>query len=167
MKSPLTEHPGPEREGLVRDHTLDWNRIMKTTWLSFALMLALLAGAGCRSPKIDVAPPTEADYPILAEIDRGAALDFDEDRVPALKRIARRPGLSPAVQLYLVNATYNRLYFHDSKVEMLVAIVNTPNFADSTRLAILKHLKKKIPFDSNHQVVLDAIEKRTGKPAKP
>src|SRR5687767_11263028 len=68
---------------------------------------------------VTVVPATGDDSATLAEIQAASKLDFDSGRLESLSAIARRPNLSPTVQVSLVNTAYKSLDFDSAKVSLL------------------------------------------------
>lgn len=142
---------------------------MKTR-ISFLLLLAatILLNTGCivihsESHRSTPSSSTPADQATASEIKAAGKLDFETARLNALTDIARRPALSPSAQAQLVEAAYSRLSMPDSKVSLLRAVIANPSFCDSTRQAIVDKLQQ-LPFDSNRQAVLSALNERAISP---
>lgn len=95
----------------------------------------------------------------MAEIDAAGQLDFESARLETLSNITKRPNLTPAVQVHLVNTTYRTVSFDSNKVDILRKIIARPDFSDATRQAIVSQLKK-LSFDSNRQDLLNRINVR-------
>lgn len=138
------------------------------------LLIALSLAAGCvvhvgsSSPKIQrevitkevvVVPAGTEDSGNIAEIDAAAQLSFDPARSGALKKVAQRPNLSPAVQVHLVNVTLKRVDFDPNKVEILQTLIANPCFSGSAKETILKQLNA-LSFEPNRAAILEAIQKR-------
>lgn len=111
-------------------------------------------------------PPTAAETATIAEIDAATRLSFDNQRLEALSRIARRPDLGTAPLTHLVHAAYRSLSFDNQKVELLKLIVANPGFNDATRHAIVSQLQR-LSFDNQRQEILAAIDRRLQAPAVP
>ena len=152
---------------------------MKTTIKSLLLGISVIVcgasltgcvvsiGGGTRTP--DHAPPAvvvtdSTDAATIAEIDAAAGLNMDNDRTHALVQIAERGALAAPVQVHLVNTTYRRLSFDNSKTHVLTKIIARPDFCDATRHAIVSQLNK-LSFDSNRQQILQQINERMKAPA--
>lgn len=90
------------------------------------------------------------------EIDAAASLQFDDAKVSALQKIARRPNLDPYAQVRLIWAAYTRLGFDDGKMAVITTVLNSPACADEARSAALDGLGH-LAFESNRQIVLDSI----------
>ncbi len=100
-----------------------------------------------------------ADAATIAEIDAAGRLNFDSGRVATLSQIAERNALGKTAQVHLVNTTYKRLSFDNSKTEVLSKIVARADFCDATRHAIVSQLNK-LSFDSSRQQILQQISER-------
>ena len=72
---------------------------------------------------------TTSDAATIAEIDAAAHLDFDAAKQQSLTQLAQRPGLTPPVQVHLVNIAYKSLTFDAAKVELLRALIANPAFS--------------------------------------
>ena len=104
-------------------------------------------------------PLSPADAATLAEIDAAARLNFSNARKDALRQIAARPNLSPAVQVHLVNVVYQSLTFDTAKVELLNALIGNPSFSDAARQAIVTQLNR-LSFETNKQAILRQLNDR-------
>jgi hypothetical protein len=109
--------------------------------------------------RVVVVPGTSEDTAAMAEIDAAAKLSFDASRLGALSAIAQRPSLSPPVQVHLVNVALRSLDFENSRMQVLLALVENPAFCNAAKETILTQLQK-LSFDNNRKAVMDAINKR-------
>ena len=104
-------------------------------------------------------PVTHFPDDTIAEIDAVGKLSFDSDREDGYKRIAARQGLSPDAQVHLVEAALGRLSFDNAKEDVLLTLIENPNFSSAAERAILKKLDK-LAFPSNKKRILKAISDR-------
>jgi len=114
------------------------------------------------SPVI-VVPGNTEDSATIAEIDAISKLNFDQPRQDGFRAVATRSGLSPGVQVHLVNTTVRSLNFDAAKVEVLVALVQNPSFSVSAKEAIFKQLDH-LSFDASKSTVMSAIQERSKTP---
>src|SRR3569832_2506402 len=84
---------------------------------------------------IPSAPFMPSDAATIAEIDAAARLNFDSAKKESLAQLARRPGLTPPVQVHLVNVTYRSFSADHAKVELLQVLIANPGFSDAARRA--------------------------------
>ncbi|MBL9138633.1 MAG: hypothetical protein JNK85_22380 [Verrucomicrobiales bacterium] len=110
-------------------------------------------------PPVVVLSNNSEDSATLAEIDAAAGLSFEGNRAEALKKVASRPAISPAVQTHLVNTSLRQLSFDGNKVEVLLSLIANPSFSPSAKEAILRQLNL-LSFDGNRTQVLGAIQAR-------
>ena len=110
-------------------------------------------------PSIPTAPMGPSESATIAEIDAAARLSFDAGRKESLSQVAERPGLSPVVQVHLVNVAYRALSFDSAKVELLRRLIANPAFSDAARQAIVTQLNH-LSFDSNRQEILRQLNQR-------
>jgi len=104
-------------------------------------------------------PLTPADAATVAEIDAAARLNLDSARKESLSHVAQRAGLSPTVQVHLINVAYRALSFDSSKVELLRTLIANPAFSDAARQAIVTQLDH-LGFDSHKQEILRQLNQR-------
>ena len=95
----------------------------------------------------------------IAEIDAVGKLPFDSDREQGYKRIAARQGLSPGAQVHLVEAALGRLSFDNAKEDVLLTLIENPDFCRAAERTILEKLDK-LAFASNKKRILKAISDR-------
>ena len=92
----------------------------------------------------------------IIEIDAIGKLAFDNSRRDGFKRIAQREDLSPEAQVHLVKATFKYLSFENSKKEILLTLINNPNFCSDAEIEILNSLDK-LAFNNSKEEILKAI----------
>ncbi|OHB82987.1 MAG: hypothetical protein A2Z38_03550 [Planctomycetes bacterium RBG_19FT_COMBO_48_8] len=95
----------------------------------------------------------------IAEIDAVGKLPFDSDRQQGYKRIAERQGLSPEVQVHLVEAVLGRLSFDNAKEDVLLTLIANPDFSRAAERTILDKLDK-LAFANSKNKILKAISDR-------
>jgi hypothetical protein len=142
---------------------------MKKNLLALTLMVLAACLAGCivivdeetRGPKGRPPGPPEPTERTIAEIDAVSKLTFDSDKQQGYKRIAARAGISPDAQVHLVEATFARLVFDNSKEDLILTLIGNPSFSEAAEQAILKNLDR-LPFDNTKQKILRAISARKG-----
>jgi hypothetical protein len=106
-----------------------------------ALLVAALLVAGCAGPQPDPCAIGEWNRSTtIDEIDAAGRLDFDPSRAELLHSIAGRRGLIPVEQEHLVCVTLHRVQFDPARVDILRALIQNPDFAESTKSVILKNL---------------------------
>ena len=145
---------------------------MKGSWRLLSSTVGLLAlcgcitvstGKGCRREKAApvALPPapavTRADETALLEQIRQAATEsLETARLHGLQRVAARPDLSPALQVYLVEVGWRVLRFDTSKVTLVRTLAANPALAPQTRQAILQRLDELV-FESSRAAVREAL----------
>ena len=95
----------------------------------------------------------------IAEIDAVGKLPFDSDREQAYKRIADREGLSPEAQVHLVEAALGRLSFDNAKEDVLLTLIENPDFSRAAERTILEKLDR-LAFANSKKKILKAISDR-------
>lgn len=95
----------------------------------------------------------------IAEIDAVGELSFDAERKDGYKRIAKREGLSPGAQVYLVEAVLDKLSFDNAKEEVLLTLIKNPNFSSLAENEILDNIDE-LAFERSKKKILDAISDR-------
>ena len=95
----------------------------------------------------------------IAEIDAVGKLPFDSDREQGYKRIASREGLSPDVQIHLVEAALGRLSFDNARENVLLTLIGNPDFSRAAERVILEKLDR-LAFASSKNRILKAISDR-------
>ncbi|MHC4397959.1 MAG: hypothetical protein ACYS1A_20135 [Planctomycetota bacterium] len=117
---------------------------MKQVLLNPVMILAAIWFTGCtvvvhkprrhpRKPDVIRAPADGA----IEEINAVGKLSFEPHRRDAYMRIAKRPDLSDAAQVHLVNAVFDNLSFEPMKRDVLMALISNPCFSPAGRQAIL------------------------------
>lgn len=139
---------------------------MRTIALSLCMTLAAVLVQGCisiHSEEVHSPEPGtyEARDTTIREIKVAGMLSFDNDRQKALKRIARRSGISDAAQVRLVETTFRRLSFEESKVDVLMTLVKNSSFSPAAEAAILGRLSQ-LSFERDRSKILGAISSRKG-----
>ena len=95
----------------------------------------------------------------IAEIDGVGELSFDSERKKGYERIARREGLCPKAQTYLVEAALDKLSFDNAKEEVLLALIENPDFSSAAEREILESIDR-LAFESSKKKILKAISDR-------
>jgi hypothetical protein len=142
-----------------------------------ALALLGLASTGClvisANRSVSPAPspaPREVYRPadefhssdlLVKEVDAAAALGFEQSRVEALTRIARRVPLRPDIQARLVWAAYLRMDFEQNKMELIRTVLKNPSCEDDARGAVLDGLNH-LSFEQNRRELLELVGGRAG-----
>ena len=107
------------------------------------------SGPGVYSPDDDT----------IAEIDAVGKLPFDSDRKQGYKRVAERQRLSPDAQVHLVEAALGRLSFDNAREDVLLTLIENPDFSGDAERTILDKLDK-LAFSSSKKKILKAISDR-------
>jgi hypothetical protein len=176
-KPPVEQQDHPVFEFFAAADSLSFREQPMKTRVSFFLSIIFIPGlTGCvdisvgsrrPSPPIIVSSPSPelnpADAATVAEIDAAARLTVDSSRLRALQQIAERPGLSPSVQVHLVNVAYRSLSFESSKLPLLRTIIANPAFCDSARQALVTQLNF-LSFDSSKESILREVNQRLASP---
>ena len=95
----------------------------------------------------------------VAEIDAVGKLSFDSERKKGYERIAERQGLSPEVQVYLVEAVLDKLSFDNAKEDVLLTLIENPVFSSSAEMEILERIEA-LAFENSKNKILKAISDR-------
>ena len=93
----------------------------------------------------------------IIEIDAISKLAFDNSRRDGFKRIAERDDISPEAQVHLIRAAFQKLSFENSKKEILLTLINNPNFCSAAEIEILESLEK-LAFNNSKEEILKAID---------
>jgi len=123
--------------------------------IGFALSVLLVGGCFIFEDDEGYAGRGSADTTI-AEIDAVGELSFGSERKDAYKRIAKREGLTPVSQVYLVEAVLGNLARDDSKQEVLLTLIKNPSFSSVAEREILNDIDQ-LAFESTKEEILEAI----------
>ena len=104
-------------------------------------------------------PGTYSPDDTIAEIDAVGKLSFDSDREQGYERIAARQGLSAEAQVHLVEAALGRLSFDNAKEDVLLTLIENPDFSSDAERTILEKLDK-LAFANSKKKILKAISDR-------
>jgi hypothetical protein len=137
---------------------------MKKSLLAIGLFIVAVCAGGCvvvvneetREPKGRSHLPADQT---IAEIDAVSKLSFESDRKQGYKRIAQRQGLCAEAQVHLVETALSKLAFDSAKEEVLLALIENPDFSHTAEQVILEDLNK-LAFESSKKKILEAISKR-------
>ncbi len=137
---------------------------MRRHLLIVEMLLMAVIGAGCIVIDVDkdrsCQPATvEPMETTVQEIDAVGRLGFENDRHDSLKRIARRPGLTDAVQVHLIEAVFSTLGFENDKTDVLLTLVGNPCFSPAAEAALLERIDR-LGFENDRERILRAIDKR-------
>ena len=97
----------------------------------------------------------------IAEIDAVGKLSFDSERKRGYERIAERQGLSPRAQVHLVEAVLGKLSFDNAKEQVLLTLIENPDFCSAAEREVLENIDR-LAFESSKKKVLKAISLRAG-----
>lgn len=103
---------------------------------------------------------TEDESLVLTEIQAALKLDFENNRLVALKNIAQRPALCPCAQVQLVDAAYGRLDFENSKIALLQSLIANPSFSIHAKKRILEGIDH-LAFENNRSHILDLLNQQS------
>jgi len=139
--------------------------MMNRSLLVIGLFLSAVCLAGCvvivneesRGP--DGPEVYIPDDETIVEIDAVGKLPFDSDRKQGYERIASREGLSAEAQVHLVDAALGKLSFDNAKEEVLLKLIENPDFSREAERTILEKLDK-LAFSSSKKKILKAISDR-------
>ncbi len=123
--------------------------------IGFAVSVVLLGGCFIFDDDEEYAGGVLTDTTI-AEIDAVGELSFDSERKDGYKRIAKREGITPVAQVYLVEAVLDKLARDDSKQEVLLALIKNPSFSSVAEREILNDIDQ-LAFESTKKEILEAI----------
>ena len=94
----------------------------------------------------------------MAEIDAVGNLKSDSAKLEGFKAIAARQELLKEAQAYMVHPVAKKVFSSLAKEEILITLINNPNFAIEAKKEILFNLNK---LDEENKInVLRAINKR-------
>jgi hypothetical protein len=136
--------------------------MMNRSLLVVGLLVSAICLGGCivivdeetRRPR-----PYRPDDETIAEIDAVGKLSFDSDRKQGYERIAAREGISAEAQVHLVEAALGKLSFDNAKEDVLLTLIENPDFCSATERTILEKLDK-LAFSSSKKGILKAISDR-------
>lgn len=125
-------------------------------------------GGGTRSrdevpkppPPPVVVPSNTDDAAVMAEIDAATKLSFEAGKLSALKNVASRSGITPPVQVHLVNVGLRTFGFEASKVDLLMTLIANPALAPVARESILRQIDR-LDFEASRNQVIQAIQQRS------
>ena len=129
------------------------SKIQNRLWRTATLLVALLTG-GCVA--VHPSGPHGPACPVIE--DASHIVEYPNDRLKILKRIAARPELSTHEQIYLVNAVM-AVGFSSDKAIALVTLIENPCCTAQTREHIHKSLKLARMLGRDERRVIDALEK--------
>ncbi len=107
-------------------------------------------------PPAYVAAQAAPDTSVAVEIDAIKQLNFENSRLVSLLNIARRPNLSPASQVRLVQTAFSNLDFENNKIALLLEIIRNPKFSEQARTAILSRIGS-LNFENSRVVILNFL----------
>ncbi len=134
----------------------------------FALLVTL---AACKqAPVIIVMQPPEPlppdatvvfvdDPSTVAEIDAVRNLAYENHRADHLVRIARRQNIGPDSQIHLIDTAFDVLRFEESRVRVILQLIDNQVFCVDAKAEILKRLDL-LNFDMHRNAVLSALDNR-------
>ena len=135
---------------------------MRNGLLVVELVVLILCAGGCDVFVGDETRRTRAgSSATIAEIDAVGKLSFDSERKEGYGRIAAREGLAPAAQVHLVEAVLGKLSFDNAKEEVLVMLIENPDFCSAAEREILESIDA-LAFESSKKKILKAIGLRAG-----
>lgn len=143
------------------DSSLYWDeKTMNRSLLVIGLLVSAICLGGCVViVDEETRGPSGPDDETIAEIDAVGKLSFDSDREQGYQRIAAREGLSPEAQVHLVEAALGRLSFENAKEDVLLTLIENPDFSRAAERTILEKLDK-LTFASSKKRILKAISDR-------
>lgn len=97
--------------------------------------------------------------PIIEEINAVGKLSMSSDREKFYTQIAKRDPLCQSGQVALVKAAYRNLHMSNSKVDLMLTLIDNPSFCPAAKSAILNDLNK-LHMESDKVKILDAMAKR-------
>ena len=95
----------------------------------------------------------------IAEIDAIGKLSFDSERKEGYERIAAREGLGAAAQVHLVEAVLDKLSFDNAKEQVLLTLIENPDFRSAAERKILERIDS-LAFESSKKNTLKAMSDR-------
>jgi hypothetical protein len=126
-------------------------------------MLGCASGPGPAPTECDGGP---REWSLVTdEIDAAAALTFDDSRAEIYRAVAGRPGLTPGEQAHLVCTALRTLSFDSTREDVLLRLVENPEFAPRAKACILRNLNR-FSFDDARVRLLHAMQGK-GEPPPP
>jgi len=133
---------------------------MRNGLLVVELVVLILCAGGCDVFVGDETRRTRAgSSATIAEIDAIGKLSFNSERKKGYERIAAREGLAPAAQVHLVEAVLEKLSFDSGKEEVLLTLIENPDFCSAAEREILEGIDR-LAFESSKKKILSAISDR-------
>ncbi len=133
---------------------------MKNSLIVVGLVVSVLCVGGCVVFVGEETRRTRGDSDAtIAEIDAVGKLSFDSERKKGYGRIAARQGLTAAAQVHLVEAVLGKLSFDNAKEQVLLTLIENPDFCSSAEREILERIDR-LAFESSKKKVLKAIARR-------
>ena len=133
---------------------------MKNSLIVVELVVSMLCVGGCT---VFVGEETRrtrgGSEATIAEIDAIGKLSFDSERKKGYEHIAARDGLTAAAQVHLVEAVLGKLSFDNAKEQVLVTLIENPDFSGGAEREILERIDR-LAFESSKKNVLKAISDR-------
>jgi len=133
---------------------------MKNSLIVVELVVSMLCVGGC---VIFVGEETRGHRggsdATIAEIDAVGKLSFDSERKKGYERIAAREGLAATAQVHLTEAVLSKLSFDNAKEQVLLNLIDNPDFCSAAEREILERIDA-LAFESSKKKVLKAISDR-------
>ena len=133
---------------------------MKNSLIVVGLVVSVLCVGGC---VVFVGEETRGHRggsdATIAEIDAIGKLSFDSERKKGYERIAVRKRLATLAQVHLVGAVLDKLAFDNAKEEVLLTLIETPDFCSAAGREILESIDA-LAFESSKKKILKAISDR-------
>jgi hypothetical protein len=102
--------------------------------------------------------------PVTKEIDAAARLNMDHDKSVELVKIARQAGLTPDVQVHLVDVTFDDMVYDDERMNVLTALIANREFSRAAKAKILDRIGEFTSMDAQKEVLF-ALDRR-GEPTR-
>jgi len=133
---------------------------MKNSLIVVGLVVSVLCVGGC---VVFVSEETRGHRgdsdATIAEIDAIGKLSFDSERKKGYERVAAREGLAAAAQVHLIEAVLDKLSFDSAKEEVLLTLIENPDFCSAAEREILEMIDR-LAFESSKRKILKAISDR-------
>ena len=147
-------------EGDLGEGGLMKNIITIAVVVVVGLVVLMLCAGGCDVFVGDETRRTRAGSgATIAEIDAVTRLSFDSERKTGYESIAAREGLGAAAQVHLVEAVLDRLSFDNAKEQVLLTLIENPDFCRAAKREILERIDS-LAFESSKKKILKAINDR-------